>query len=285
MSVSIFDVERSLLQKAVRRGSEKDVSKIVNYLLHEGDEAWLRKRIFVIAYEECWPIGSSITLTNLLDEYLRLTRSVKNKNASGLAALATKYNEGNRDVLFNSDFTDNIIAVASAINSPNEFWKHVESQPGYWSNWNRIEAAKIAASKAGFIFDKALMYASVCLTIDGIVPQIKNALSIELPYWVAFDKHTEIGRQIISEASRNVGLDPYIGMQLMFLMEGSKCNWVDSSPYWEYFVNWKLGKLGAKIDKCEKLVKEVIEISASRTIDLYDRINSFPASFEPTLFG
>lgn len=285
MSASIFDVERSLLQKAVRRGSENDVSHIVNYLIHEGDEAWLRKRIFVIAYEECWPLGNVITLNDLLEEYLRLTRAVKNKNASGLAALAAKYNEGNRDVLFNSDYADNIIAVASAINFPNEFWKYVESQSGYWSNWNRIEAAKIAASKAGFIFDKALMYAAVCLTIDGKVPQIKNALSIELPYWVAFDKHTEIGRQIISEASRNVRLDPYIGMQLMFLIEGSKCNQIDSSPYWEYFVSWKLRKLGAGINKCEKLVKEVIEISANRTIELYDRINTFHPSTELTLFG
>ena len=72
--VSEYDVERSLLQKAVRRGYADLAERVVNYLLSVDDRAWLRKRLFVIAYEECWPIGSNLGGLNLVSEYIVLPR-------------------------------------------------------------------------------------------------------------------------------------------------------------------------------------------------------------------
>lgn len=286
MNLSKYDIERSLLQKAVRRGNEAVVEKVIKYLFSVGDEAWLKKRLFVITYEECWPLGNTLSLTNLFEEYLRLTRAVKNKNAAGLAALATKYNEGYSDVLFNTDFADNINSVASAINSPNEFWKFVESQPGYSSNWNRIEAAKIAASKASFTHDKALMYAAACLCVEEAIPATRSSTIVEMdfPYWTAFDKHTEKGRVLITDSSKKVGLDPYIGMELTFYMEGAMCNEMVAAPYWNHYVSWRIKKLGPAVAKWDDLREVLIKLSTKDVASLLKRINGEEVTSQLSLF-
>ena len=49
---------RSLVQKAVRRGNSLLVEKVASHLYAIEDHAWLRQRVVVITYEECWPNGS-----------------------------------------------------------------------------------------------------------------------------------------------------------------------------------------------------------------------------------
>jgi len=281
-----YDIERSLLQKAVRRGDEEQVGRIVKYLVGVEDEAWLKKRLFVIAYEECWPLGSSITLTNLTEEYRKIARSVKNKNAAGLVSLATKYNEGSKDIIrsISSEALDNVVSIAEAIKSPGSYWKFIEQQPGYLRNWNRIEAARKAVSKAGFVHDKALMYAAACLALEEEIPSVSLADPIPLPYWIAFDKHTEMGRSIITEASNNIGVDAYAGMQMAFLFEGSLCNQISDSPYWDLYVNWKINKLGVAVNNWDELKAEIIRLSEDRAQSLYNKINADEELTQLSLF-
>ncbi len=84
MSSSPHELERSLLQKAVRRGNEELTEKVVKYLTNVGDTIWLKNRFPIIVFEECW------TYTG--NHYNVLARTVKNKNAAGLGALAVKMN-------------------------------------------------------------------------------------------------------------------------------------------------------------------------------------------------
>ncbi|MCB9250705.1 MAG: hypothetical protein H6613_20275 [Ignavibacteriales bacterium] len=81
MNEQNLQVEHSLLQKAVRRGQVEVVDKVVKYLLSVGDSRWLSKRLAVIIYEECWPLGNQITEGNLLEQYKNLALTQKNKDA------------------------------------------------------------------------------------------------------------------------------------------------------------------------------------------------------------
>lgn len=92
---STNSIERSLLQKAVRRGNTEIIEKVLHYL--KDDLPWLRRRLQLIAYEECWPITHTINPYDkpyqIFKEYKRLAVSVKNNNASGLADLAINKTE------------------------------------------------------------------------------------------------------------------------------------------------------------------------------------------------
>ena len=118
MNLSKNDIERSLLQKAVRRGNEAVVEKALKYLFSVDDTAWLKKRLFVIAYEECWTLGNELTATNLTKDYKKITKSVKNKNAAGLASLAWHCRNGDLDILqgMTSEDIDNVNRLLMGLN-------------------------------------------------------------------------------------------------------------------------------------------------------------------------
>jgi hypothetical protein len=199
-----LQVEHSLLQKAVRRGNIDVVNMTVKYLLSVGDSKWLHKRLPVLIYEECWPVGNSITQGNILEQYITLSSTVKNKDAAGLATLAVKYKEGDWKALRGSNSQRSAIkSVSNAIDNPDAFWK--------WALENgtrhvgRINAAKAAVTKANFEADKAMFYAAAYFAAKDEVPLVADAQPLNspnFPYWVAFDKHTDYGREVISEAAQ-----------------------------------------------------------------------------------
>ena len=76
---SPHNLERSLLQKAVRRGDVGLVEKVISYLIGVGDRNWLKKRLIIIAYEECWPLATEINSDKIYDSYKKLALSVKIK--------------------------------------------------------------------------------------------------------------------------------------------------------------------------------------------------------------
>ncbi len=117
-----LQVEHSLLQKAVRRGAVDVVEKVVNYLLSQGDSKWLHKRLPVMIYEECWPLGNSITNGNILNQYVTLAQTVKNKDAAGFATLAVNYKEGDWKALRGSNSQRSAItSVKNALDNPDDF--------------------------------------------------------------------------------------------------------------------------------------------------------------------
>jgi hypothetical protein len=293
MSSSEYDIERSLLQKAIRRGNEDLTAKVIKYLKGADNDSWLRKRLFVIAYEECWTIGNQLTATNLTEDYKKIARSVKNKNVAGLAALASEYRKGNNGLLdgIGIEEKDNIKSIANAIDTPKQFWNFIRDLPGYQGNYNRIESAIEATAKASFEHDKLLMYAATCLIAENQIPETQFADPTNehtFPYWVAFDKHTDAGRDIIIRSSNRIKLDSYKGGELAFYFEGSLCNQIVDSPYWEHLKKWKIGKLGFNLytaqQKWEELKPVVIELTKKRAGQLKEKIEEATDS-EPSLFS
>jgi hypothetical protein len=95
---SKFEIEHSLIQKAVRRDNVELVEKLFKYLLANNQKNWLKDRLVVMVYEECWSYAEKLDIIcsdgKLLEQYKFLTSTIKNKNACGLAELALKSSEG-----------------------------------------------------------------------------------------------------------------------------------------------------------------------------------------------
>lgn len=275
-----LQVEHSLLQKAVRRGHVGVVDIVVKYLLSQGDSKWLHNRLPVMIYEECWSLGNHITADNLLEQYIALSSTVKNKNAAGLANLAVKYHEGNWKALRGS-YTQRtaITSVANAISNPNEFWEWArENGRGHIS---RIEAAKAAVIKANFETDKIMMIAAAYFSVKDLVPltvQAQPQNNPDFPYWIAFDKHTDIGREMIIEAALQIDVLPHHAMQLAFYLEGAVCNDIATSPFWQLAKDWQMQKMGYTYSEAniiwERLKPIIIELTKDKVKELKERIEA-----------
>jgi len=259
MSSSPHELERSLLQKAIRRGNEELTEKVVRYLTNVGDTTWLKNRFPIIVFEECW------TYTGL--SYSTLSRTVKNKNAAGLGALAVKNNP--------SDDLD-IRTVARGLDNPVKFWEWARSTD---SNKHIIETTFSASKRSILPEDKAMMFAVAYLAVKYPVPEtqvIEANNDPNFPYWIAIDKHTGRGREIYIEACREINLDSFAGMQFGFYMEGSLCNQLQFSPFWEQMKTWQFKILGFTLEqaaeKWDKLKPLIIKKTKSTVDSMIQRI-------------
>jgi hypothetical protein len=273
-----LQVEHSLLQKAVRRGNIDVVNMTVKYLLSVGDSKWLKNRFAVLVYEECWPVGNKLTNSNILDQYVTLAQSVKNKDAAGLSTLAAKYHEGDWKALRGTKVQrDAITSVSNAIDNPDAFWEWARDNGA--GHIGRINAAKAAVTKANFEADRAMMFAAAYFAAKDEVPLTANAKpqqSPEFPYWVAFDKHTDYGREVISEAAQKIDIYPSRARQLAFYLEGAICNDITISPYWQLAKDWRMEKMGYTYSQAniiwEQLKPVIIELTKKKAGELKDRI-------------
>ncbi len=272
-----LEITKSLLQKAVRRADVELTEIIVKYLISIDEFKWLKSRLAVIAYEECWTFGSQLyddqNKLKVLEQYLELAATVKNKNAAGLATLASKYHDGEWKALVgNADQKKAIKSVANAIGSPNDFWEWVRSQKRtYNKHHGRIESAKRAVTKCKFETDKAMIYAVAYFAIKDEVPKTVPAQpqhDPNFPYWVAIDKHTTIGKEAFIDAYKKIDLLAVRGQRIAFYLEGSKCNQIMNSPYWDLSKDWQLNRMGYTITqihaKWNELKPILIELTKRR---------------------
>ncbi len=259
------DMERSLLQKAVRRGNVELIEKVVQYLISVDDIKWLKKRLAVIGYEECWTYSNQLDYNcknnKLLEQYTTLACKVKNKNCDGLAYLARRFNEGQTSAIVGNKKEQTAIrSVANAVNKPVEFWEWIRSEPEYKKNKQRIDAAEKAMSKPSMERDKVIMLAAAYLSVAFPVPDTKDIAPNNrpnFPYWTAIDKHTSIGDQIITDASEKIGIQPHSGKQLTFYLAGAECNQIKDSPFFEYAKRWKFNQMGFTLKQAEEKWKEL----------------------------
>lgn len=281
MSSSPHELERSILQKAVRRGNENLVEKVVNYLTNIGDQTWLKNRLVIMVYEECWMYANALRLdTNLMEQYKSLAKAVKNKNAAGLASLAIKHTEKTNGIIINDEETNNSIrSVALGIELQDKFWNLLKLESGYNDNRRNIEIAQQHIKRASFPEDKAMFLAAAYLSVNYPVPEVQMIEpnnDPNFPYWIAIDKHTGRGREIYIEACREINLDSFAGMQFGFYMEGSKCNQMQLSPFWEQMKTWQFKILGFTLEqateKWEKLKPLVIKKTKSTVDSMIQRI-------------
>ena len=282
MSSSPHELERSLLQKAVRRGNENLVEKVVNYLTIIGDQTWLKNRIVIMVYEECWVYANALRLdTNIMEQYRSLAKAVKNKNAAGLASLAFKHTENAKGLLVNDEETNNSIrSVALGIELQDKFWELIKLESGYNDNRRSVEIAQQHIKRASFPEEKATFLAAAYLAVNfpvSGIQMIEPNNDPNFPYWIAIDKHTGRGREIYIEACREINLDSFAGMQFGFYMEGSRCNQMQLSPFWEQMKTWQFKILGFTLEqateKWEKIKPIIIEKTKSTVDSMIQRID------------
>ena len=292
---SPHEIERSLLQKAVRRGNTDVVEKVVRYLVSVGDSAWLKKRLYVLAYEECWPLAIGINPDHLIAEYVKITTAIKNKNAYGLGHLARSYNDGNfkLDSSLTADQRTEIQDISHAINTPSKFWELVEKDPKYQVNKFRIQEIRGALPKATIEDDKDMIYAAAYFTLDGnlpVVQSIEPAIISDFLYWTGVDRHTEVGKKILAKAAEKAGVEYYNGLRLSFYLEGAVCNQISDSPYWNILSKWQIERMGMTdaqaLEYWEKMKPVIIDGTKGEVEKLLERLNKAdqPEKDQLTLF-
>ncbi len=280
-------IEHSLITKAVRRGNVELVEKVFKYLLTiKGQDKWLRNRLAVIGYEECWPYANTLKFTGtdyqVLEQYKAIACRVKNKDCDGLAYLAKRLNQGNENAVIGTEEQQLAIRrIAEAIKDDTLFWSWIEKQPVYESHRQRIEAAKSARKKNLMQKDKSIMFAAAYFSVTNPIPDVEiiepnNDPNFE--YWVAIDKHTTEGEEIIGRASEKIKLPIHDGYLLAFFFAGALCNKNQQAPFFELFKQYRFGLMGftseqAK-DKWEELKPLIIQMSKAEVDLMLNRINN-----------
>lgn len=276
-------ISRSLLQKAIRRGDYEMTKKTINYIIANGDFDWLRKRLAVVTFEECWTYGLEVSYENnkeiITNHYLKIVKTIKNKNAAGLGSLAYALSTGDSSV-FIGDNSDNAIKKNSeAIKRPKDFWMWAHNQNVDDKRKKIVENADKGFRKAGWPWDRAFTQAAAYLAITDEIPRtdyIETNSINDFPYWVGIDKHTQDGKRAIREAAKQISFNANKALWLAFYFESAKCNEIKHSPWWDREISWRMKKLkitkeeGEKI--WEKLKPIVIEILKPESEKLKNKI-------------
>ena len=286
---SPYEVEHSLIQKAVRRGNVELVEKVFAYIFNKGQTKWLQDRLAVIAYEECWTYANELDYAaknpKLLQQYKNLTTTIKNKNADGLADLAIKLHKGkNVSNVGGVKEQKAIKSVADAIDNQVAFWDWIKKEDSYKKNKQRIDAAERDITRALYDDDKVMMLAAAYLSIRYPIPDTKFTTpnnDPNFPYWIALDKHTAIGRNILLDACQKINLNYHTGKRLLFYLEGGKVNQINHSPFWDLLVNWQIDQMGYTLVDAKKVLNQLEQQLTSmkwmqaEVKDMMNRINNF----------
>ncbi len=288
--------EHSLIQKAVRRGNVDLIEKVFTYLINiDGQDKWLRDRLAVIGYEECWQYANTLNFTStdyqLLQQYKAFACKVKNKDCDGLAYLANRLKEGDTDALRgNAKQCEGIRRVAGAMRDDITFWNWIEQQPLYSQHHQRIEAAKAAINRSKE--NKAIMYAAAYLSVTYPIPPVEEIQPNNNPifqYWTAIDKHTVEGTQIISQASKKINLNPSRGRFITFYFAGALCNKVQDMPFFKLMKEYKVEAMKMTCAQAKakwlELRPLLIEMTKLEVELMLKRINTVKKNLnEPGLF-
>jgi hypothetical protein len=245
---------RSLLQKAVRRGSTAVARATFRYLIAEKDDLiWLRSRLAVITFEEAWPYGVKATFgrleSEILGHYVALCRQTKNKDAAGLGSLAYALSRGDKTVLLGDESDWHIRVVEKAMRARASFWDWIQAEaaPADERVQGLVAHALEGSKKAGWLWDKAFTFAAALLAVKGPIPEITYIDSTEpdpFPYWVSIDKHTPLGKEVVRAVANEVRIPPNTALWLSFYLESAVCNQMAESPWWEREKRWRFKKLG-----------------------------------------
>lgn len=257
---------RSLLQKAVRRGCLDLVEITVNHLDQIGDRDWLKKRTAVITYEECWPLGNCFFNPPTVEEIIKILEStcnsIKNKNAAGLGSLAYEFSKGDRSMMSGTETDEPILRIASAIQSPQPFWERIQNNVSNEVQGQIVNSAFKSYRRGGWPWDRAFMQAAAYLSISAEIPVINKAQAplIEVdqfPFWIAIDKHTDIGKKALKELATKKDIKYQALGWINFYFEGALTNQTEYSYWWEREKTWRFHKLGLSLSSAQQIWDEV----------------------------
>lgn len=252
---------RSLLQKAVRRGSVPLVERVVTRLNNIGDTSWLRSRAVVITCEECWPLAVSLSidsdLKSKLEILLRVATAPKEKNAAGLGALAYAYSEGDRSMFDLVPEPRSLKIISEALARPKDFLKWASSQSSSMRSKKTIRNAERYLPVATWQWDKACILATAFLSMNTEAPTIGEASAIQsaldFPYWVALDKHTDEGKAALRDVARSLGVNYRQLIWSSFYCESTQVNQLVPSPWFVAEREWRLRRVGISCDSATEL--------------------------------
>lgn len=281
---SQYNLEHSLIQKAVRRGNVELVEKVFKNLLENGQRHWLRNRLAVIGYEECWQYANTLNFTcndyELLEQYKAFACKVKNKDCDGLAYLANRVNDWeNTAIRGDATQQDAIQKVAGAMKDDVAFWEWIEGHSLYEPHRQRIEAAKAAMNRS--LKDRAIMFAAAYLSVTYPIPsvvEIEPNNNPDFQYWTAVDKHTVEGKEIIWNACKKNNFMPKRGEFLTFYCAGALCNKVQNMPFFKLMKEYKIERMGLTCAEAKatwlKLRPLIVEMSKDAVNEILERINN-----------
>ncbi len=246
---------RSLLQKAVRRGSISLTRKIARHLQSIGDTDWLKTRTAIITFEECWPLGMNLHLKpdfdSILDTLTEVTRMVKVKDAAGLGVMAYKFSDGDTSVLVGTPEDQHIRRVAEAIINPQDFWTWATQNCSQTNQQSLIQSSMKAYRRGGWPWDRALIQAAAYLAVTNGIPEVQltKRPPIEVPFWVGLDKHTSQGKKALQDAAGNIGVPVRQLSWISFYFESARANESTESYWWLRERQWRLSKAGVDQDQ------------------------------------
>lgn len=254
---------RSLLQKAVRRSDRRLVERAFNYLCWKNDFRWLRGRLAVMVFEECWPYTASVSFPNdkevIKQHYVNLQGLVKNKSAAGLGSLAYAHFRGDSSVLTFGKSSD-IRLISKAIKEPKAFWDWVIKESITPEQKHFCTTAYQGFKKSGWPWDRAFAQATAFLSQceDSEASPVTSPIQETTPIWVGIDKHTPIGKQIISDAARSIGVKANIALWISFYYESAKCFEFAPSYWWDSERLWRLSKLGVSDEEASAIWRSLV---------------------------
>ena len=246
---------RSLLQKAVRRGSTSLTRTIARHLQSIGDADWLKTRTAIITFEECWPVGINLHLTTdsegVLDTLTEVTQTVKVKDAAGLGVLAYEFSDGDTSVLSGTPEDEYIRRVAEAIINPQDFWTWATQNCSQMNQQALILSSMKAYRRGGWPWDRALIQAAAYIAVTDGIPEVQltKRPSVEVPFWVGLDKHTSQGKKALQDTARNIGVPARQLSWISFYFESARANESTESYWWLRERQWRLSKVGVDQDK------------------------------------
>lgn len=254
---------RSLLQKAVRRGNPTLAAQMTAHLLEVGDGKWLQRRTAIIIAEECWPLLSLLdgrfdrsTASLVLAQ---AAASIKNKTAAGLGSLAYALSQGDRSVLNTNGQDRHLRIVAAAIDRQKDFWGWAERESVTPWQCALVSAARRAFCRGGWPWDMAFLQAAAYLAV--ITPAIPEFVvtprTVELPLWVALDKHTQEGKQALRHAAVIAAAPINQAMWASFYLESAVTNEQVESVWWSREQKWRLSSVGLDLPRAECLWGEL----------------------------
>jgi len=263
MIKSRFDSEalyRSLLQKAVRRGHADLVYTTSALLesLNSKEKNWYRTRTAIITFEECWPLGSELVFNRKFHSkvaaLIKVTKSLKARDASGLGYMALALHEGDLSILDGTSDDKHIRIIAQAIDRPDDFW--------HWVGSREIPAERSALVENAARFrdegsarDKAVLQAAAYLAATAQPPACKELgpPAHTFPYWVAFDRHTPEGKLVLRDVARALHIPLPQLEWTCFYFEGAQTNGEIFSKWWDRHCRWRFRKVGLPAEEAHLL--------------------------------
>lgn len=278
-------IARSLLQKALRRADFAMTQRAVSYLISIDDFDWMRKRLAVLTFEECWPYGLDVSFEKdqaiICKHIIQLSQAVKNRNAAGLGSLAYALSQGDESVFEGTNRDRDIRIIAEAIKRHRDFWDWTRKQSLTETQSLLVQKADQGFRKSGWPWDRAFAQAAAYLAITGDVPNTRfltQTSDPEFPLWVAIDKHTQQGKAAIRAAAQSLNCNANKALWLAFYFESAQCNKIEHSPWWEREKKWRIQKLGLTVEEGQdawaSMKPIVIQLLREETNKLRDKIGN-----------